>query len=97
AKGQLSQIVGLDRDNALINELFDENNAAIKAMIQQTIAAAKKHNIPIGLCGQAPSDFPEFAQFLVTAGIDSISFNADALLQGIENIQQAEARFAKVV
>jgi pyruvate,water dikinase len=54
-------------------------------VIQKAKAAGKK----IGLCGQAPSDFPEFAQFLVQQGIDSISFNADALLNGIENIKKA--------
>jgi len=84
--------LGLDRDNYLINELFDENNPAVKTLIKQVIQVAKKHNIEIGLCGQAPSDFPEFAQFLVEAGIDSISFNQDALLKGIENMQNAEAQ-----
>lgn len=87
--------LGIDRDNYLINDLFDENNAAIKMMIQNAITAAKKEGIHIGLCGQAPSDFPEFAQFLVEAGIDSISFNQDALLQGIENIQLAESKLKK--
>ena len=82
--------LGLDRDNYLINELFDENNPAVKMMIHNVVNAAKRHGIEIGLCGQAPSDFPEFAQFLVSVGIDSISFNQDALLQGIENIQKAE-------
>ena len=55
------------------------------------IQKAKNANCPIGLCGQAPSDFPEFAQFLVQAGIDSISFNPDAIIKGIENIVKAEA------
>ena len=57
-------------------------------MIRKAKAAGSK----IGLCGQAPSDFPEFAQFLVEEGIDSISFNADALLKGIENINKAEQK-----
>ena len=82
--------LGIDRDNYLINDLFDENNPAVKTMIQNVVKAAKRHHIEIGLCGQAPSDFPEFAQFLVVTGIDTISFNQDALLQGIENIQLAE-------
>ncbi len=82
--------LGLDRDNALINELFDENNPAIKEMIRKAVTAAKENGIKIGLCGQAPSDFPQFAQFLVREGIDSISFNADALIQGIKNILVAE-------
>ncbi len=84
--------LGLDRDNSLISDLFDENNEAVKSMISQVIQTAKTHRIKIGLCGQAPSDFPEFAQFLVQAGINSVSFNADALLQGIENINLAEKR-----
>jgi len=70
--------------------LFDENDEAAKRMISMAIQAAKKTKTKIGLCGQAPSDFPEFAAFLVTEGIDSISFNPDALLQGIENINNAE-------
>ncbi|MBT8220743.1 MAG: phosphoenolpyruvate synthase [Bacteroidia bacterium] len=86
--------LGLDRDNALISDLFDENNQAVKDLIISVIQTAKKHHIKIGLCGQAPSDFPEFAQFLVEQGIDSISFNADALWQGIENIHKAESRIA---
>jgi pyruvate,water dikinase len=55
-------------------------------MIASVIKKAKENNTKIGLCGQAPSDFPEFASFLVEQGIDSISFNPDALLKGIENI-----------
>ena len=61
-------------------------------MIAVVIEKAKKANTKIGLCGQAPSDYPEFAQFLVGKGIHSISFNPDALLKGIENICKAELR-----
>ncbi len=87
----LTQLVlGLDRDNSLISELFDENNEAVKRFLAQVIQTARRHQIKIGLCGQAPSDFPEFAQFLVKEGIDSISFNADALFEGIKNINEAE-------
>jgi pyruvate,water dikinase len=82
--------LGLDRDSALVSYLFNEENPAVKALIQETIKAAKRNNIKVGLCGQAPSDIPEFAQFLVEEGIDSISFNADALIRGIENIVEAE-------
>lgn len=59
-------------------------------MIATMIYKAKRAGIKVGLCGQAPSDFPEFAQFLVAKGIDSISFNPDALLKGIENINKTE-------
>jgi len=78
--------LGIDRDSSLVADLFDEKNAAARMMIATMISKAKDLGIKIGLCGQAPSDFPEFAQFLVENGIDSISFNADALLKGIENI-----------
>lgn len=82
--------LGIDRDSEIMGKLFDENDLAAKRMISMAIAAAKKTNTKIGLCGQAPSDFPDFAEFLVKEGIDSISFNPDALLQGIENINKAE-------
>jgi pyruvate,water dikinase len=82
--------LGLDRDSEIVSHLFDENNEAVTTMIAQAIRAAKKKGIKIGLCGQAPSDFPAFSQFLVEQGIDSISFTPDALIRGIENIVQAE-------
>lgn len=82
--------LGIDRDSEIMGKLFDENDEAAKRMISMAIKAAKKSNIKIGLCGQAPSDFPEFAKFLIQEGIDSISFNPDALLLGIENIITAE-------
>ncbi|EKB48425.1 phosphoenolpyruvate synthase [Cecembia lonarensis] len=82
--------LGIDRDSEIVSDLFDENNGAVKSMLAQVIRKAKKANRKIGLCGQAPSDYPEFAQFLVEEGIDSISFNPDALLRGIENISKAE-------
>lgn len=82
--------LGIDRDSEIMGRLFDENDQAAKRMISMAINSAKKTKTKIGLCGQAPSDFPEFAKFLVNEGIDSISFNPDALLQGIENINKAE-------
>ena len=83
--------LGLDRDSALVSGLFNEKNPAVMRLIATAIRTAQRKNIKIGLCGQAPSDMPEFAQFLVNEGIDSISFNADALLRGIENMVAAEA------
>ncbi|MGB3344198.1 MAG: phosphoenolpyruvate synthase [Aequorivita sp.] len=82
--------LGIDRDSELMMDLFDENNEAVKQMITMAIHAARKSDTAIGLCGQAPSDSPEFAAFLVKEKIDSISFNPDALLKGIENINKAE-------
>ena len=84
--------LGIDRDSEIMGQLFDENDLASKRMISMAIKSAKATNTKIGLCGQAPSDFPEFAQFLVDEGIDSISFNPDALLQGIENINKGEKK-----
>jgi pyruvate, water dikinase len=88
--------LGIDRDSALIANLFSEQNKAAKEMIAMVIEKANSIGKKIGLCGQAPSDYPDFAAFLVEQGIDSISFNPDALLQGIENICKAEARLQKV-
>jgi pyruvate,water dikinase len=82
--------LGIDRDSALIANLFSEQNKSAKEMISMMISRAKKAGTKIGLCGQAPSDFPEFARFLVEQGIDSISFNPDALIKGIQNIITAE-------
>ncbi|MBN8692753.1 MAG: phosphoenolpyruvate synthase [Bacteroidetes bacterium] len=84
--------LGLDRDSAIVSDLFDENNKAVKTMIATVIKSAKENGAKIGLCGQAPSDYPEFAQFLVEQGINSISYNPDALLKGIENMVKAEEK-----
>jgi len=82
--------LGLDRDSSLVAGLFSEKNKAVTTFIAEMIHKAKAAGVKIGLCGQAPSDDPAFARFLVKEGIDSISFNADALLKGIENIVEAE-------
>jgi pyruvate,water dikinase len=82
--------LGIDRDSALIADLFDEQNAASKQLIFQMIQSANKMNKKIGLCGQAPSDSADFTKFLVAAGISSISFNSDALINGIKNINAAK-------
>ncbi len=82
--------LGIDRDSAIISNLFSEQNEAAMHTFAEMIQKAKHAGVKIGLCGQAPSDFPEFAQFLVAQGIDSISFNPDALMKGIENIKKAE-------
>ena len=82
--------LGVDRDSEVLSNLFDENNPAVTWMISQVIKEAKAAGKKIGLCGQAPSDNPAFAKFLIAQGIDSISFNSDALIKGIENMIQAE-------
>ncbi|MBS1567101.1 MAG: phosphoenolpyruvate synthase, partial [Bacteroidetes bacterium] len=86
--------LGIDRDSTLVSDLFSEQDKAAEMMIGMMIEKAKLAGRKIGLCGQAPSDFPEFARFLLNKGIDSISFNPDALLQGIENIQEAEKQLS---
>jgi pyruvate,water dikinase len=73
--------LGLDRDSGLIAHLFDERNQAIKTMLEMAISGAKRNHRKIGICGQAPSDYPEFAQFLVDRGIDSISLNPDSVIK----------------
>lgn len=74
-------ILGVDRDSEIVAPIFDERNAAVKAMISQVIATCRGQGRKIGICGQAPSDYPEFAQFLVEQGIDSISLNPDTVLK----------------
>ncbi|MEY2831355.1 MAG: hypothetical protein RLZZ574_613, partial [Cyanobacteriota bacterium] len=73
--------LGLDRDSALIAQFFDERNEAVKRMVAMAITAAKGRGRKIGFCGQAPSDYPEFASFLIEQGIDSISLNPDSILK----------------
>jgi pyruvate,water dikinase len=84
--------LGIDRDSSIISDLFDEQDLASKIMIETVIKKAKACARKIGLCGQAPSDHKDFAYFLVEKGIDSISFNPDALISGVENINLAEEK-----
>ena len=72
--------LGLDRDSGLIAHLFDERNEAIKALLSQAITACKKENKYVGICGQGPSDHPDFARWLMEQGIDSVSLNPDSVL-----------------
>ncbi|MDA8743532.1 phosphoenolpyruvate synthase [Rubripirellula amarantea] len=73
--------LGVDRDSAIVAHVFDERNDAVKRLIASVIQTAKIHNVKIGICGQAPSDYPDFAEFLVQQGIDSISLTPDAILK----------------
>ncbi|MDB9375054.1 phosphoenolpyruvate synthase [Nodularia sphaerocarpa] len=82
--------LGIDRDSALVARLFDERSQGVKRMVKMAIEAAKKHHRKIGICGQAPSDYPEFAQFLVEQGIDSISLNPDSVLKTMLEIAKVE-------
>ncbi len=82
--------LGLDRDSALVAHIFDERNEAVKQMVRMVIEKAKKNGRKIGICGQAPSDYPEFACFLVELGIDSISLNPDSVLKTLLDIAKVE-------
>ena len=84
--------LGVDRDSALVADVYDERNDAVKELIAHVIAVCKKMKRKIGICGQAPSDYPEFAQFLVKHGIDSISLNPDSVMRTIPKILQMERR-----
>ena len=83
--------LGLDRDSALVADLFDERNAAVVELIRMAIRTAKRCGRKIGICGQAPSDHPEFAELLVREGIDSISLNPDAVLKTRLKVAAIEA------
>ncbi len=83
--------LGLDRDSAIVSGLFDERNEAVERMVAMVIQAAKRCGRKIGICGQAPSDYPEFARFLVEQGIDSISLNPDSLLKTLMIVEEAES------
>jgi len=73
--------LGLDRDSDLVAHIFDERHEAVKAMVKEVITVARRRGRKIGICGQAPSDFPEFATFLVECGIDSISLIPDTVIK----------------
>jgi pyruvate,water dikinase len=88
-------ILGIDRDSEIVAHIFDERNPAVKTMIASVIKSAKANGRKIGICGQAPSDYPEFAGFLVEQGIDSISLNPDAVLKTTVNILNVERQLGR--
>ena len=93
----LTQLVlGIDRDSTLLADMFDERDEAVKRAVKQLIEGARAAGRHIGICGQAPSDYPEFAEFLVAEGIDSISLNPDSILGVLPRIAEAEARLDQV-
>jgi len=87
--------LGLDRDSAIVSHLYDERNEAVKRLVHYVIHTAKKHKKKIGICGDAPSTYPEFAQFLVSCGIDSISLSPDAVLKTTLAIAAIEKKMRK--
>lgn len=85
----LTQLVlGVDRDSEDLAPIFDERNEAVKIMIRSVIQTAHRKNRKVGICGQAPSDYPEFAEFLVECGIDSISLNPDSVVGVIQRLSR---------
>src|SRR5690606_30651574 len=87
----LTQLVlGLDRDSSLVAPLYSERNEAVKSMIAQLIRTAKAAGVKVGICGQGPSDYPDFAQFLVEEGIDSISVTPDSFMKTVQAIRDIE-------
>ncbi|MNT63460.1 Phosphoenolpyruvate synthase [compost metagenome] len=89
----LTQLVlGLDRDSALVSGLYNERNAAVKIMIANLIRTAKRQGVKVGICGQGPSDYPDFAQFLVEEGIDSISVTPDSFMKTVKAVKEIEEK-----
>jgi pyruvate,water dikinase len=88
-------VLGVDRDSSVISHLFDERDPAVLQMLRMAIAGAKTTNRPIGICGQAPSDYPEILKLLVQAEISSISVTPDAVLKTINVILEAEMHSMK--
>ncbi|MDQ2075298.1 phosphoenolpyruvate synthase [Marinimicrobium sp. ABcell2] len=83
-------ILGIDRDSTELRYLFDARDEAVKRMVAQVIKVAHEKRCKVGICGQAPSDYPDFAAFLVDCGIDSISLNPDSIIRGSQHIAAAE-------
>lgn len=87
--------LGLDRDSSLVAHLYDERNPAVKGLLRTLISTAKKAKVKVGICGQGPSDFPDFAQFLVELGIDSISVTPDSVVKTVKAIAEVEKQIGK--
>jgi pyruvate,water dikinase len=88
--------LGLDRDSEMVAHLFDERNGAVEKMVAMAIDAARRNGKKIGICGQAPSDYPEFARFLVERGINSISLNPDTVIKTTHHILDTEKAVGSV-
>ncbi|WP_462249527.1 phosphoenolpyruvate synthase [Ferruginibacter sp.] len=87
--------LGLDRDSSLVAHLYDERNPAVKELLRMLITTAKRMKVKVGICGQGPSDFPDFAQFLVELGIDSISVTPDSIVKTYKAIAEVEKTMKK--
>jgi pyruvate,water dikinase len=85
-------ILGVDRDSSELSDLFDERHDAVTSAIGRLIETAHRHDCKVGICGQAPSDYPDFAAFLVKEGIDSISLNPDSVITVKKRVAEVESR-----
>jgi len=83
--------LGIDRDSGLVSHLFDERNPAVKKLLSMAIEACRKHDKYIGICGQGPSDYPDFAHWLFDQGISSLSLNPDSVLQTWHNLASVKS------
>jgi len=85
-------MLGIDRDSETLSKISDERDEAVMRVVKRTIHFARAHTPPrkVGICGQAPSDFPEFAEYLVRCGIDSMSLNSDVVLKTRIRVAQLE-------
>ena len=88
-------VLGVDRDSNQVAALFDERNEAVKRSCIELIQRAHKHHRKVGICGQAPSDYPDFAAFLVEHGIDSVSLTPDSVVRTKQRILEVEKRLGK--
>jgi pyruvate,water dikinase len=88
--------LGVDRDSAIVADDFDERDAGVKEMIRLAVEGAKRNGKHCGLCGQAPSDYPEMAEFLVEIGIHSMSLNPDTVLQTTQQVLDTEKRLGRI-
>jgi pyruvate,water dikinase len=87
--------LGVDRDSERVAYDYDERDPGVKEMIRLAVEGCRRNGIHSGLCGQAPSDYPEMAEFLVETGIDSISLNPDSVLQTTRHVLEVEARIKR--
>lgn len=88
--------LGLDRDSSIVAPLYNEMNPAVQRMIARLISVAKEKGVKVGICGQGPSDFPEFTRMLISMGIDSISVTPDAVTKTLKAIQEAELEAVEI-
>ena len=86
----LQLTLGIDRDSSIVSKIENENSLAVKKLIGEVIRICKSKGKYVGICGQAPSDFPDFTKFLIEQGIESISLNPDSILKMIKVISQTE-------